>query len=277
MFEGTLLRPKDTLSPKVPASGDSSPFVLHQQDCAAKKGSKLATSSFANPISVGPESEMSHDQILCLQMELMQVCALHRIADDTHRQWKQSAKRNLHHRFNAIREEHNEVKRLSQVQKVSEAQAALVSWRGDMSRAEVTLKVRLLSRNISDTWQLTNPDGEYTCIIGTFEKWFDRARNVQSSRSHSIPPMGRQIDIIEPIEDGWAVEAEKMEARLDTLLRGLEHVGEVPEKTDFGKILSLFKKLLSNSLEEISIIREIQTDIMVSEISRIQMCIDDMT
>ena len=207
----------------------------------------------------------------------MQLCALQRIADDTHRQWQQSAKRNLHHRYNAIRKEHNEVKGLSQAQKVSEAQDALVSWRGNMTRAEVTLKVQLLSRNISDTWQLTNPDGEYTRIVGTFEKWFDRARNVQSSRSHSIQPTGYQWNIIEPIEDDWAVEAEKMESRLNTLLRGLEHVGEVPENTDFGKTLCLFKKLLRNSLEEIIMIREIQANIMLSEISWIQTCIDDMT
>lgn len=67
-----------------------------------------------------------------------------------------------------------------------------------------------------------------------------------------------------------------MEPRLNTLLRGLEHIGEVSDKTDFGKILSLFKKLSSNSLKEISMIRAIQIEIMVSEISWIETCIDDM-
>lgn len=83
LFEGILLRPKDTISLELPASIDSSPLVLRQQEFAAKKGFKLATASFASPTSVGPESEVSSDQIFCLQTELIQLCALHRIADES--------------------------------------------------------------------------------------------------------------------------------------------------------------------------------------------------
>lgn len=277
LSEGVPLVPKDTLSYKLPAGVDRSPLVPHQQDFAAKKSSKPATASFTNPTSVGPEPEMSPDQIFCLQMELMRLCALHRIAVETHRQWEQSAERILHHQLDGIRKDHNEGKRLFQAQKVSEAQAALVSWRENMTSTEFTVKVQVLSRNISDTWQLTNPDGDYTRIVGIFEKWFDRARDVRSSRSQSIQLVGQEIHIIEPIEDGWAIEVEKMESRLNSLLRGLELIGEVPEKTDLGRILVLFKKLLSNSLKEISMINAIQANIMASELSWIQTRIDDMT
>ena len=198
---------------------------------------------------------MSPDQIFCLQMELMQLCALHCIAAEIHRQREESAERILHHRFDVICKEHSEVKRLNQVQKVSEAQIALVSWRGNMTSAEVAMKKRLLSRSISDAWQLTDPDGEYTRIIGILENWFDRARGIQNSRSQSIQPRRNDMNIVGPIEDGWPLEVEKMESRLNSSLRGLEHVGEVPDNTDFGKILLLFKKLLSNSLKQLSIVR----------------------
>ena len=210
-------------------------------------------------------------------MKFTQLCALRRFAAEKHRQWEESAERTLHHRCDIVRKEHSEAKRLNQVQKVSESQAVLVSWRGNMTNAEVATKMRLLSRNFSDAWQLTDPGGEYTRIVGIFERWFDRARGIQNSRSQSIQPRGSDINMVEPIEDGWALEAEKMESRLNSLIRGLEHVGEVPDKTDFGKQLFLFKKLLCSSLKALSLIRAIQARIMASETSQIETCIDDVT
>lgn len=277
IFKNIPSQPKDALFHKLPIKVKQSPPSARQQDFTAEKSSKSATVSFANSPSVVPEPEMSLDQIFRLQMELMQLCDLRRIAGETNKRWEQSAEQILHHWFDDIRKELHMVEHLIQAQKVSEAQAALISWRGNMTSAEVAVKVQLLSRNISDTWQLTNPDGEYTRLIRVFEEWFDRARSVQSSRKQSIQLKKQEINIIEPIEDVWAHEAENMESRLNSSLRGLEHVGEVLEKTDFGHILSSFKKLLRNSLKEINMIRAIQTNIMAAEISWIQTCIDNMT
>ena len=274
--EGTLLRPKDALFQKLPVKVDVPPLPALQQDFAPKKSFKPATRSLAHPTSVGPEPKMLPDQIVYLQMELMQLCILHHFATETQRQWEQSAERILHYRFDVIREEHNKVKRLVRLQKVSEAQAALVSWCGNMTSAELAAKVQLLSRNISDTWQLINPDGKYTRIIRIFEKWFDRTCGVQSSRKRSIQFM-EEIHPIKTIEDGWALEVENMESTLKFSLRDLEHIGGVPEQTDFGHILFSFKNLLRNLMDELGIIRAIQVDIMASEISWIQTCIDDIT
>lgn len=271
----TLLRLKDVPSHKLPIKVDRTPLSALNQDFAPKESSKLATASSANAISVDAEPEMTPDQIVRLQMELMQLSVLHGIAVETQRQWEQSAERILHHRFDVVCKEHERVKRLVQVQKVSEAQAALVRWYGNMTSGELAVKVQLLSRNIFETWQLTNPDGEYTRLIGTFENWFDKARGVQSSRKPSYMLVGQEIDLIETIEDGWALEVENMESRLSSSLRGLEYIGELPGKTDFGQLLFSFKKLLRNLLEEMGIIRAIQSDIMASEISWIQRCIDN--
>lgn len=273
--EGALLRPKDASSHRLPVKVHRPPIAALQQDFVPNKSSKLAIS--ANPTSVALKPEMLPNKIVRLQMELMQLCVLHRIAIETQRQWEQSAERTLQRRFDVIREEHFRVKRLVQVQKTFEIQAALVSWYGDMTSAELAAKVQLLSRNIFESWQLISSEGEYTRIVQKFEIWFERARGVQSLRKPSIQFTGPDIDFIECIEDGWALEVENMEWRLNSSLSDLKCIGELPENTDFGQLLFSFKKLLSNLLEEMGIIRAIQADIMASEISWIQDCIDDMT
>lgn len=233
--------------------------------------------SFTGPTSAISEPEMSPNQIVQLQMVLMYLSILHCTAVETQRQWEQSAERKLRHRFDVVREEHSKMKQLVQVQKTSEAQAALVSWSRNMTSAELTAKVQLLSRIICDTWQLVNSDGEYTHIIQIFEKWLDIARAVLSSRKQSAQLMQQEIHLVEPIEDGWLLKVENMKSRLISSLRGIEYMGELPPKTDFGRLLFLFKKLLRNLVEEIGVIRAIQADIMTSEISWIQTRVDAMT
>lgn len=275
--EGRTLRPKDASVQHVPVRGHRPPLSTLMPDAAPGKSSRsTAPSSFAQSTGMGAEPEMSPKQILYLQMELLQLCILHRSAIETKKQWEQSAERKLRHRFDVLRKEHIRIKGFVQAQKALENQAALVAWSRNMTSTELAAKVQLLSRNIMEMWQLTSYEGDYTRIVRQFKVWFDRARSIQGSRKQPTQSTGQDIEFIDSIEDGWALEVEAMEQKFTTSLHELRSIGEVPENTDFGQLLFSFKKLASNPLEEMGLIRAIYTDIMAYEESWIQTRADDI-
>lgn len=223
-----------------------------------------------------PEVEMSPKQTLYLQMELMQLCILHRSAIENKKQWEQSAERKLQHRYDVLCKEHIRIQSFVQAQKTYENQVALIAWSKTMTEDEFGAKVQLLSRNITEVWQLTEPEGDYTRMVRKLKAWFDRARSILASRKQPTQSTGRDIEFIGSLEDGWTLEVEAMEQKFTTSLRELRSIGEVPENTGFGYLLFSFKKLASYALEEMGLIRAIYTDIMAYEKSWLRTRADDI-
>ncbi len=278
MPDSNPLQSKDASFKHLPAKGQRSPLSNLQQDHAPMKSTKATMASvFTQPTTMGDRPEMSPDQIVRLQMELMQLCILHRSAIGTQRQWEESAERSLQHRFQVLRKEHSRMKHLFQERKELNNQSALVSWYKTMTSTDLAAKVQLLSQNILQIWHLTGPEGNYTRIVREFELWFGRVCSVHLSRKQVTQFLGQEIDFIETMEDSWAVDVKTTERKMASFLRELTSIGELPEESDLGQLLCSFKKLVCNILEEMDIIQAIHKDVMAQEKSWIQARVDDLT
>ena len=271
------LRPQDASAQSVPLRGLRQPLPTLMRDAAQRKSSKSTTpSSFAQSVGMDPEAEMSPKQTLYLQMELLQLCILHRSAIETTKQWEQSAVRKLQHRYDVLRKEHIRIQSFVQAQKTFENQVALIAWSKTMTEDEFGAKWQLLSRNISELWQLTRPEGDYTRMIRKLKVWFDRARSISVSRKQPTQSTGQDIEFIGSLEDGWTLEVEAMEQKFTASLHELRSIGEVPENMGFGYLLFSFKKLASYALEEMGLIRAIYIDILAYEKSWLRTRADDI-
>ena len=264
--EGILSGPKDAPIRRLPATTNRPPSSTLRSDLAPKmKFKPSTTSSITQPACVGSKAEPLPDHIIRLQMELMQLCVLHRDGIEAYRQWEQSAERKLQHRFDLLRKEHIRVKGLLQAEKTRKHQAALLSWSKKMTRAELATAIRSLSRNFTQTWQLTGPDGDCTRTVQTFRTWVERAMVVKGSREQMSGSTEQGIDFIEDIDNSWAPEVEALEQKLDSSLRELENIEEPPANTDFSHLVDSFKTLITSHLKELRLLREIHADVMAYE------------
>lgn len=222
-------------------------------------------------------------------MELMQLSVLHRLALETHRQWEQSAEQALQRQRDALHQEHLRVQGLLEAQSVMRNQAALLAWSSKLTDTELTTKIQFLSRNITQNWQLIQPEGDHTRLVQKFEIWVERARIIKDSRqaSSSSPtePLQSQsqgqthdekIEFIESMDDRWVLEVGAMQQYLATSLSELKDVGEFPLDTSSGQVLHFFKRLTASLAEGLGLIQALHAKILAYEKSWIDGQIHDI-
>lgn len=180
-------------------------FSVMQQHNIPKKPVGRSTSSFpSEPASV---YEIPSAEAFPAQIELTQLHVLHRSALPVQLQWEESAKGSFKHRFDTLYERHMELKDISHQQQILLNQLALIGWSEGKSGLQIAEKVQLFSRNISYTCNLLAPEGKYTRILEVFKSWFDQALRVRDQREPTTKDLGKRLDFIEGIGDGWKAEA----------------------------------------------------------------------
>ena len=254
---------------------DPKPAFLAMQQRFGSKRSNLPnlstlSSQPANKDEI-PSADVSH-----LQMELAQLHLLHRYALSVQAQWEESAKRSYARRFNTLHERHTELKEVSHQQQMLVNQLALVQWSHGRSGVQIADKVQLLSHNISDIRDLLLPEGKYTRILEVFESWSVQALRVRGQRESIGRKLGRDLDVIEGIGDGWKAEAMVLERELTYSARDLRSFGEVQSTSSLARILSLYRKLTDGLLEELDLIQSIENEIMSQETSWIERTIHNL-
>lgn len=243
-------------------------FSSMQQHLDPKKSSLTNLSSLSS--QPGNKDEIPSADVFHLQMELAQLHLLHRSAFCVQAQWEASAKQSYEHRFHALYERHTELKEVAHQQQTLINHLALVQWSKGRSGAQIADKVQLLSNNISDICSLLISEGKLTRILEIFESWFAQALRVRSQRESTGRKLGRDLDFIEGIGDGWKAEAMVLERELTYSARDLESFGEVQSTSSLGRILSLYRKLMVGLLEELDLIQSIENGIMTQETSWIE-------
>ena len=270
----------DLLTSKVPPQRQSSmrhpkpAFSVMQQHFSPKK-------NFPSDPSTLPSQSTSKDDIpsvdiFHLQLELAQLHLLHRSALSVQIQWEKSAKMSFVYRFNALYERHTELKEVTYQQQTLINQLSLVQWSQGRTGAQIAEKVQLLSHNVSDICNLLDSEGKYTHILEIFESWFAQALRVRGQRESKGQNIGRDLDFIEGIGDGWKAEAMVLERELTYFARDLEGFGEVRSPSSLSRLLSLYRKLIVGLLEELDLIQWIENGIMTQETSWVETTIHNL-
>lgn len=276
------VRPTPTsnlLSSKVTTQRQSSvnhprpPFSAMQQHFSPKKNIQPDPSTlFSQPSKDDvPSTDMFH-----LQMELAQLHLLHRSALPVQVQWEKSAKGSFEHRFGALYERHTELKEVSHQQQTLINHLSLVQWSQGRSGAQIAEKVQLLSQNVSNICDLLDSEGKHTHILKIFESWFAQALRVRGQRESNGQKIGRDLNFIEGIGDGWKAETMVLERELAYSARDLECFGEVQSTSNLCRILSMYRRLMVGLLEELDLIQWIENEIMNQETSWIESTIRNL-
>ena len=252
-------------------------FSTLQQHFTPKKTSSVPTASFfASAPSKQDRDDTFSSEIGRLQTELAQLHMLHRNSAAIQAQWEQNAERSLRCRFEGLSKQHIELKGIASESQALINQSALLMWCHHMSDVEIAERVQLLSRCIVEIGSILNADSKLSRVLGLFGAWFDRASQIQRSRSHSIYGVGQNLNFIEGLGNGWIAEVDTLDKKLSSLLRELESLGEIPEESSISRVLDMVKSVVSNLMNELDSISVIENEIMTQETSWIQDMIKDL-
>ena len=243
-------------------------FSAMQQHFSPKKSIQPDASDLSS--QTASKGEIPSTGVFQLQMELAQLHLLHRSSLSVQSEWEKSAKELFEHQFNALYERHTELKEVAQQQQWLVNQLSLFEWAQGRSGAQIGESVLLLSHKISDVCSLLDPDGKYTHILEVFESWFAQALRVREQRESGTQRIGRKLDFIEGIGDGWKAEAMVLEREMTYSARDLKSFGEVRRASDLCRVLSMYRKLMIGLLEELDLIQWIENEVMTQESSWIE-------
>ncbi len=224
------------------------------------------------------KDEIPSADIFRLQMELTQLHLLHRSASTTQTQWEQSAKKHFQHQFTALCERHVELKEIAQQQQTLINQLASVQWSHGKTGPQIVEKVQILSRNITEICNLLDTEGKYTRILEIFKSWFAQALKIREQRESQTKGqnIGRALEFIEGIGDGWKAEAMVLERDLTYCLREVKGFGSVAGGSSLGKILELYNKLIAGLIEELDVVQWVENEIMVQETGWVERTIHNL-
>ena len=249
-------------------------FSAMQQYFSPKKSTQPDASDLSS--QTASKGETPCTGVFQLQMELAQLHLLHRSSLSVQGEWEKSAKELFEHQFNALYERHTELKEVAQQQQSLVNQLSLVEWAQGRSGAQISESVKLLSHKISDVCNLLDPDGKHTHILEVFESWFAQALRVREQRESGTQQIGRKLDFIEGIGDGWKAEAMVLEREMTYSARDLKSFGEVQSASDLCRVLSMYRKLMTGLLEELDLVQWIENEMMTQESSWIESTIHSL-
>ncbi len=238
-------------------------FSAMQQNFSPEK---VSNGSFATQaLNNNTEVDFDVGPVHQLQVNLARLHLMHRSAVSVQLQWERSAKGCLQSRFDDLRMRHTELKEISHQQQVLLNQVALVEWCQGKPSTHVAEKVQQLSQNIKIVHTLLDSEGKYTHIIEIFESWFAQTRRIRESRDSGAKTMSKDLEFVEGIGDGWKAEAMVLERELTYCSRDLKAFGEVRITSSLGRMLSLYRALVTSLEHELDVIQWIENEVMLQE------------
>lgn len=250
------------------------PFSTLQQHLSPLKKMRVPTTHLF--LSATNKHGGSHDlssEDIQIQTELIQLHLLLRSATEVQHLWERSAKLCLQSHFELVRKKHIELDLRIRSQQASKNHSALVAWCDAMSRLELAEKLQLLSHTALDISTLLEPGGRVMRVLDSFERWFSRAHRISNSRKMPPGSVGWGLEFIESIGDDWKLEVATLEMKLASYSRELRNVVMPPADSNLACFLLSFQKFVGNLLEELDVIRGIERDLMVEEITWIESAI----
>jgi hypothetical protein len=238
-------------------------FSTLQQHFTPKKTNKAPTSSFLHPAPVSG-TNIPPPEVVSLQSELLQLSLLHENSEQVARQWEQSAKRILHHKFDEVASLHHvalEQERAGQEQKNLQA---LLEWSGNSPSAGLVEHIQILSGPLHELPSLVEPGGRVWRLVDTFSRWLSWVEEIRTARQCGT---GDESDPrpISGLNDSWKAENAALVRKLTSFSRDLDNVDQPAQGSSIFCIVDSCQSLLKGLLDELHTMQAIEIDTVAKE------------
>ncbi|MCJ1482879.1 hypothetical protein MMC06_003045 [Schaereria dolodes] len=247
------------------AGSQKSAFAASQHFLARPKGFKSETVSQTNPNHDKPAS-LSHESSQS-QIELLHLHLLHKSAGTVQSQWQYSAEKHYQKRFSKLVDKNTELNLRESIFQQAVNVESLQHWCRGASDAKVADKMYGLSDIIHETLIFVGPEGKYTYTVKAFDDWYEivcTIRNIKPWQQVECSA-AECFGILEGVGDGWRVEATLLEREIARLLKGLHDLGWLDEGSDLAHVLELLTVMLTNMLEELEVMWDIEEHVLCRE------------
>ncbi|KAL4947532.1 hypothetical protein BDW69DRAFT_178225 [Aspergillus filifer] len=257
-------------------------FSTYQQQFSPKKTTNTSTptpTTSAPPEQVSSLIPSSWPEIAALQTELLQLCLLHQSGLQRNEQWESEAKAQLRSKYNSVAGDYrailNDEKKSQRKLNGQALQCWLKNSREHKGQHGLGEQVRILSQIAQEVYDVSDAHGgRYTLAILEFESWLQRVERIQSARRLVVGQEGE--DFIDTIHRNWKEETNALIMKLELVQRQLQSLdilgyGEV-EALGASALLRTVKgldDLVSQMVEELKMVRRIETDIVKTEKQRV--------
>ncbi|MCJ1438771.1 hypothetical protein MMC27_008161 [Xylographa pallens] len=239
-------------------------FSALQQDFGTKQAPRELHSRLPHSPN-GVTLDQLSPEALASNLELLQLHMLHRSSLTTKLQWESSAEKHYRSRFEELASDHeNMTSRERNLQEQINA-SAIMAWGAGTDNVSISTKIRKLSRILNDVMEFSDPSGQYTCLVNSFEHWYSNAFRIRQlrARQDSIHPHIERT--LEGIGDGWKAEVDTFRSKLLAYQEELILLGEAHPKSDLIRCLDAALGGLTNMLEELDVIQAIETQFLRDE------------
>ncbi|TVY78111.1 hypothetical protein LSUE1_G006096, partial [Lachnellula suecica] len=222
------------------------------------------------PSNIAISSETSK-----LQAELLQLHLLHKDAATVDKQWRASAREKLGRRFDNVVSRHEALVREETGESGKVNAVAFRKWEDETPGWGLGERVQVLDGVISGVWNLGESGGKYGRVVRRFEKWLSRAQGILAGRESE----NEDIDVVflEELDGAWKDECLVLARKLEgwkEQLRGLEE----PDKgSSLAAVLEGYRRLVQGMLVELSVMAQIERDVMARERKWIRDMNDDVS
>ncbi|TVY48535.1 hypothetical protein LOCC1_G001316 [Lachnellula occidentalis] len=272
----TTLEPAPRLEP--PQLSRKPNFSTLQQHFSPAKNlaPKPLTAAFLAPPSPSklPSNIAISAETAKLQNELLQLHLLHKDAGLVDKQWRASAREKLGERFQEV-VDRNDVLVQEEVDEIGKVNAAaLRKWKEASTPGwGLDERVQVLDEVVSGVWNLGETGGKYARVVRRFERWLSRSQATIAARENDADG---DIVFVEEIDGAWKDDCLILGKKLEKWreqLRGLE----TPDKgSSLAVVVDGCQRLVKGMLMELSVMAQIERDVMVREGEWIQSMVDDV-
>lgn len=232
----------------------------------------------------------SRSDVAALQTELLQLHLFYSSYNQQNLDWKRDSEKKLSKMYNSISESYRSVLAQEQATQTELNCLALAHWcetiANNASRQDFAEQIQTLSHIIQEVNDMTESrEGRYPKVIRVFEDWMENAARVKQAREQASisSTFYGDLDFLDPLDRSWKEEVDMLSARFDLCLRKLQNLdicGETERdqmrNAALLRIANGHQELLISMLEELSVMRSIEADIVRSEKSSITNMVDNL-
>ncbi|KAL9604025.1 MAG: hypothetical protein Q9219_000787 [cf. Caloplaca sp. 3 TL-2023] len=215
----------------------------------------------ANSSTNGPISE----EVRHIQRKLLHLYALYSASAGIHAQWRESAKMYFQGIFEDLVARHVDIADIAYQTQELKNRSALVEWSGNIQPHELERRVRMFSKCVEEIHEYLDVGGKYLQVTSSFETWFNRAREIQTSRTPGTIADTSKITHVETIGPKWQDDVDVFQRKLSNLTGDLRTLGSASVSSNLGQLLVLLQGFVIDMLAEVDCIRSIECEVVAQE------------
>ena len=242
-------------------------FSTLQQHYSPKKSafSKPPVPTSKSLLAEPPTTGQISPDILNIQTRLLQLHLLHIRAASIHKQWEGSAEKALLKKFAATAALHHATRSKEHGLQERVNLKALEAWDTDIGLAE---KLAVLAALLHELPALIEPDGRYTRLVNTFERWITWVESIHGARTKQFsygPDEPKNTEVIDGIGATWKIEHAALVRKVAGLVRQAQTLDVPGEGSTPAVVVRVCKEMLKGMADELKIMQKIESEVEARE------------